>query len=395
MARKRKTFQQGSVVERRYEYGTAFILRYRVRTIDGGWQEKSETLEDCSSKKAALKVLSTRLQSVNEKNGRASTDHTERTFSDLLESKWPDYLNNQGVKPSTRYSYNAIQKKWIKPFFGELLLEDIGADTVGRFMAHLAKNNLSAKYRRNVYNLTKLLFEIAVEYDLMPASPIRPRVHRPVADRRQLPVFSLEQATAILTNADPLYRAALETLAMTGLRAGELLALRWKDCDFLNRRFTIANTVWRGKLQTTKTEASDRTIGMPEPLVETLTEHRKGSTFTDAPDFVFCQGDGKPIDPDSLRRRGIYPAMKKAGIPFQKRASGCHAFRRFVASVIHKQTGSLKLAQKQLGHSTLATTADIYTAVDQEQVTETADALGKAFCGRSVVETAHSSNLIN
>src|SRR5262249_6944869 len=51
----------------------------------------------------------------------------------------------------------------------------------------------------------------------------------------------------------PLYRRVLETLALTGLRAGELLALRWKDCDFKNCRFTISNTVWRGELQTTKT----------------------------------------------------------------------------------------------------------------------------------------------
>src|SRR5215813_7809421 len=60
MAR-RKTFQQGTVIERKYEYGTAFILRYRIRKSDGSWQEKSETLKDCSSKKATLKILSERL----------------------------------------------------------------------------------------------------------------------------------------------------------------------------------------------------------------------------------------------------------------------------------------------------------------------------------------------
>jgi integrase len=134
---------------------------------------------------------------------------------------------------------------------------------------------------------------------------------------------------------------------------------------------------------------------MPEPLVRTLTAHREKSNFIEAEDFVFSQADGKPIDPDSLRRLGIYPALQRAGIPFQKRASGCHAFRRFVASMIHKQTGSLKLAQQQLGHSTLSTTADIYTSVDEEQVTETAEALGKAFCGRSVVETPCVSNSVN
>jgi integrase len=394
MAR-RKTFQQGTVVERKYEYGTAFILRYRIRKLDGGWQEKSETLSDCSSKKAALKVLSMRLQSINEKNGRMGSHQTERKFGDLLGSKWSRYLDNQSVKASTRYAYGSVLKKWIKPFFGELLFEDIGAETVGRFMAHLAQKQLSAKYRRNVYNLLKVLFEIAIEYDLMPTSPIRPRVHRPEADRRRLPVFTLEQMLAIIEHSEPRYRPVLETLGLTGLRAGELLALRWKDCDFKNRRFTILNTVWRGELQTTKTEASDRTIGMPEPLVRTLTAHQEESKFTGADDFVFCQADGRPIDPDSLRRFGIYPALDKAGIPFQKRASGCHAFRRFVASMIHKQTGSLKLAQQQHGHSTLSTTADIYTAVDEEQVAQTADALGKAFCGRSVVETPCISNSVN
>jgi hypothetical protein len=66
-----------------------------------------------------------------------------------------------------------------------------------------------------------------------------------------------------------------------------------------------------------------------------------------------------------------------------------------VASTIHKQTGSLKLEQQQLGHSTLSTTADIYTCVDEEQVAETVEASGKVFCGRSVVETPCVSNSVN
>src|SRR5262245_2107183 len=111
---------------------------------------------------------------------------------------------------------------------------------------------------------------------------------------------------------------------------------------------------------------------------------------------ILCSAKGRKADRSRFTRRlGIYPALKKAGIPFEKRASGCHAFRRFVASMIHKQTGSLKLAQQQLGHSTLSTTADIYTSVAEEQVAETAEVLGKAFCGRSVVETPCVSNSVN
>src|SRR5262245_15846685 len=136
-----KDISTGNCGRRKYAHGTAFILRYRIRKPNGGWQEKSETLADSSSKKAALKVLSARLQNINEKNGRTASNQTERKLGDLLGSKWSQYLDNQSVKPSTRYAYDSILKKWIKPFFGDLLFEDIDADTIGRFMAHLARRN--------------------------------------------------------------------------------------------------------------------------------------------------------------------------------------------------------------------------------------------------------------
>ena len=77
-----------------------------------------------------------------------------------------------------------------------------------------------------------------------------------------------------------------------------------------------------------------------------------------------------------------------ARIPLQKRASDCHAFRHLVGALIHKETGSLKLAQKQLGHANVSTTGDIYTHIDDADLDKNASVLGKAFaeiCGRSVV----------
>ena len=383
MARK-KSYQRGTVIERNYDYGMAYVLRYRVRNSEGGWTEKSETLKDCRTKKAAMKELAKRLESINAGNGGLAPRAGKR-FSDLFVSDWPNYLDNAGVKPSTRYSYESILKKWIKPFFGNMPLEEITPSTVSKFMASLGSRGLSPKYRRNVYNLLKLLFDIAVEYDFIPASPIRPKVHRPKVDRTEKPIFSVAQAKAILETADPLYRPLLATLAMTGIRAGELLGLRWENIDFLNKRIVITQSLWRGVIQTTKTEASDRKIGMPNQLMQILRGHRKGSAFTAPDDFVFCQADGRPIDPDSLRRNGIYPALAKAGVPFKKRASGCHAFRHLAGSIIHRETGSLKLAQKQLGHSNISTTGDIYTHVEDSEMDEPASILGRAL-GESVVD---------
>jgi integrase len=195
----------------------------------------------------------------------------------------------------------------------------------------------------------------------------------------------------------PPYRAAIFTLAMTGIRAGELLALQWQEIDFLERRITIARSLWRRRFQTPKTEASKRTLRISPEIAQVLLEHRQASTFTAPDDFVFCQLDGRPIDPDSLRTYGIYAALEKAEHPVRKRASGCHAFRHLPGSIIHRKTGSVKLAQKQLGHSNVATTGDIHTHVDDDEMDGTAQVLGEAFSGiggRNVVETVRDDETV-
>ena len=108
-----------------------------------------------------------------------------------------------------------------------------------------------------------------------------------------------------------------------------------------------------------RTKAVTVSLEMSAKLFQVLTAHRREARFTGDGDFVFCQPDGRPMDPDSLRKLGIYPALARAGVPFRKRASGCHAFRHLVATVVHKKTGSLKLAQEQRGHSNVSTAADI------------------------------------
>ena len=99
---------------------------------------------------------------------------------------------------------------------------------------------------------------------------------------------------------------------------------------------------------------------------------------------------GTPQSPDSVRRRGIYPAFRRAGIPIIPRESGCHVFRHLAGSIIHQQTGSLKLVQTQLGHSNVSTSGDIYTHVDEESLEQTAKILGNVLgktCCRLVVES--------
>jgi Phage integrase, N-terminal SAM-like domain len=159
MARKTNSYQKGSVIEVKNRSGTVFRLRYRKRNLEGGWIEITETLRECPNRKTAPKELAKRLEPINASNG-GSVQKVEKRFSDLFTSLWPNYLDKEQVKPSTRASYQSAVDKWINPFFGRVLLEGIDAFMVGDFMAKLGSARLSAKYRKNIYNLLRLLLRL-------------------------------------------------------------------------------------------------------------------------------------------------------------------------------------------------------------------------------------------
>ena len=387
----RKSYQQGSVKKRSYQYGTAYILYYRERQTDGTWRQRTKTLRQCDgyTQKKAQKELDSILDKINQRNG-ARVECISTRLSDLTERIWLDYLDNQQLKPSTRYGYESMLKNWILPAFGKMLLNEIHPVHVGQFMADLSSNELSPRYRKNIYSLLKLLFDVAVENELLELSPIKAKIHRPKCDDDEKPVWTLDHARAVLEAVEAAWKAPVFTLAFTGLRAGELLALRWQNLDFVRKRIKVTHSLWRHQLLKPKTKKSLRTLVMPDPLVQVLLDHRRESDFTDPDDFVFCQADGRPMDSDSLRRTGIYPAVKRAGVPYWKRATGCHAFRHLVGTIIHRTTGSLKLAQTQLGHSKVSTTGDIYTHVDEQELEKSSNALDQAL-SKAVVEMLYKT----
>ena len=126
-----------------------------------------------------------------------------------------------------------------------------------------------------------------------------------------------------------------------------------------------------------------------------MLEHHKRALTTGPEDYVFSKRDGTPFHPDLLCRGVLYPVLDRLGISRGSGASGFHAFRHSVASFINAQTGNLKLAQKLLGHSTIDTTAEVYTHTSVEEQREAALAVERAIYGDLFVivrETANRNN---
>jgi len=166
----------------------------------------------------------------------------------------------------------------------------------------------------------------------------------------------------------------------TGVRQGELLGLTWGNIDFEQGVIRFTHVVYRGRrLAGLKTKGEHR-VFMGERLSAALLAYREKTLFGGTEDYVFCREDGRPLDPDHIRRSVIYPALKSAGIEQAEWGSGLHAFRHLAGSKAHEKYG-LKAAQALLGHTNIQTTANVYVHLEDAQHRETAQGLEESFGG--------------
>lgn len=382
----RKSYQQGYVSNPiRTKEGLKFVIRYRVRTSEGKWQHKAETLYGLGGKKAARAALDQRI--CESSAGRIQT--ADLTLAQFIHVYWKPSLERQSVKPSTREGYDSLLRRHILPALGELLINDIVPLHVERLLG--SKSALSPKTQRNLLGLLQGILSLAVDDDLIENSPVRER-HRPNVVRTEKPAWTPEQVRAIIATTPAQYRVLFACEAFTGARLGEVLGLQWKHIDLEGRRLLIRQSLWHGQLVSTKTEGSSRTLPFGEALASALKDHRRESTRSGPDDFVFCKLDGAPLHPDVLRKDVLYPILDRLGIPRQPRSSGFHRFRHSAGSFVNAQTGNLKLAQKFLGHSNISTTANIYTHISEESEREAAIAVERAIYGNLFSTVLNSEN---
>jgi integrase len=178
------------------------------------------------------------------------------------------------------------------------------------------------------------------------------------------------------------YRPMVWIGAMSGLRWGEVAALRVRRLDVLRSTVHVAETIARGKkgerhFGPPKSEAGIRTLAIPAVLVEMLAEHlvRRGLTGADADALLFVAENGAPLDYSNWRRRVWLPAVKKTDLG----NVGLHDLRRANATSLVTSRVDLKTAQTRLGHSDPRLTLGLYAQATTTADRAAADAIGEWF----------------
>jgi integrase len=249
-------------------------------------------------------------------------------------------------KPSTVAAKIGILDVHLIPFFGSMKLDVIGLPEIEHYKATKLDDDLEKKTINNQLTALRKLLNLAVEWGALERAPkVRgfKLKHEYVSEDEYL---TFEEADRLLRAAAPEWKPFLVVALKTGLRIGELLALKWSDVDLVAGHLIVRRTLWRDQEGPPK-GGRNRKVPLSDVALATLKAYRhlKGP-------YVLCDSSGarlthsmmKDVVPDTCRRAGLGKRITT------------HGLRHTFASHLVMRGASLKAVQELLGHETIEMT---------------------------------------
>lgn len=292
------------------------------------------------------------------------------------------------IRHSTYLTYRSAVDKHILPAFGHLLLRKLTAQDLDTFYAQKAEERLSSSRIRGIHTIIFMALKQAVRWRLLARNVSEdvsslPRDSQPHERQTLTP----EQAQKLLDAAKGHRLEAMITLALaTGMRRGELLALRWQDIDLHHRSLSVRRSVSRlpggHRVHEPKTASGKRSITLPPFVIEALQQHRirqletklKAGPEWEEHDLVFCNIYGRFLNSASLY--DLFTSLvKKAGLPRMR----FHDLRHSAATILMAMKVPIKVIQELLGHSNITITLNVYGHVLPSMQDEAMDKMERLF----------------
>ena len=263
-------------------------------------------------------------------------------------AEWLRYVqHDRDVKPSTLSDYRHMVKR-LDRTFGETPIERIASEDIERWRAGLSCSNRTTQKYLIVLNG---IFKRAMKVYKLPANPMtlveRPRVRH----SSEIDVLSAAEVRALVaaTSTD-LHKALLLTAAFTGLRMGELLALRWGEVDFAAETIRVVRSFTIGGESSPKS-GKPRSVPMVREVATALAHVGQREHFTGEGDLVFAGAAGGHLD--SKEVRGQYKAaLDRAKL----RNLRFHDLRHTFGTRAVEQAESILELKEWMGHANVQTT---------------------------------------
>ena len=384
---------EGTIYERKPGQWAAVVFEGND-PING--KPKRKFIYGKSQQEVSDKLLDLRSQ----KKAGMYADPGKLTLGEWITTWLEDYMKNS-LRQTTYESYYIQVHKHIVPGIGNIKLKDLDTSDLQRFYnaklergrCDKVKNEkgemvqrqggLAPKSVRYIHGIINTSIEQAIKEHKLVVNPAK-ATKLPRNPKKEMKTLSVDDVTKFLTHAKKYryYTAYLLDLA-TGLRRGELLALRWKDIDLDNGTININRHLVKIKggvaFQEPKTKLSKRIVEITDEAISVLKQlsTRQKSEILKAgeayikDDLVFCTTLGNHLQPRSFTR-DFQGCLKQAGLERIR----FHDVRHTYATMLLEAGVALNTVQEQLGHHSPTFTAEQYGHVTKKMKKDAAGVMG-------------------
>lgn len=304
--------------------GKRYRKRSPVNTMAGAKEYESQ-----------LRQKIARGESIEEEKTEA-----QEKFSKFAWDWFEIYVKNNN-KHSEILSKEMILRVHLIPFFGEFNIEDINSQLVEKYKRNKMKTSICNKTINNQLTVLRKCLNTAIEWEILENVPRIKKLKTPPSKFKYL---TEDECETLLSNANGDLKDMILLALRTGIRFGEIIAVKWEDVDFDRRIVSINKSIFKGVLGTTK---SNRVRYLPLTVqVYEMLKNRKGRIG-----YLFSDKDGNPF------KRGKYSkCLQNVSGRSEIGRIGWHVLRHTFASHLVQRGVSLKAVQELLGHSDIKTT---------------------------------------
>jgi integrase len=290
------------------------------------------------------------------------------------------------VRRSTYEGYEYAIRPHIKPALGKIKLKDLTPAHARWFYRDRLDSGLAPATVHKLHVVLHKALKAAVADGVVPRNPVA-GLKLPRITREEIEPLTEGESRRLLETVRGDRLEALYVLALnTGMRQGELLALKWDDVDLergvLRVRRTLTHANKSFVLGEPKTKNSRRTIRLTTGAVDALRAHlsrqleeieEMGSLYQPG-GLIFATEAGTIINPSNLRNRSFKPLLERAGLP----PILFHDLRHTCATLLLGRDVNAKVVSEMLGHSSIRITLDIYSHLMPDMQEKAAKALEEA-----------------
>jgi integrase len=283
---------------------------------------------------------------------RLQTERVAPCVSDIVKQYREEQLSK--LRHSTRKAAESWLKTYVLPRWGNAPITDLHPRAVQLWLESLP---LAGKTRGHIKGLLSRLVNYAMWAGLIAVgnNPISLVTVRGSSKRkRRVHTLSVKEFHEMLEHLQDPFRTMMQVQLCLGLRVSELLALRWKDVDWIGSKLNVEHGIVNQHLDSVKSEGSCKVIPLDSELVQILQSWKQRTEFRDAGDWIFAS-------PVKLGRLPIsYTAFKEA---LQRAATaigvgriGTHSLRHTYRSWLDAVGTAITIQQRLMRHADIRTT---------------------------------------